>query len=72
MSDLEKDLKEKEELVSLYSKEDKINTNILKKYKSYLDWIELVYLKKYFWERKQNYVIIRSRKFIRNYSDNAD
>ena len=43
--DLEKDLKEKEELLSLYSKESKINTNILKKYKSYLDWIELVYLK---------------------------
>ena len=43
--DLEKELKEKEELLSLYSKEDKINTNILKKYKSYLDWIELVYLK---------------------------
>ena len=33
--DLEKDLKEKEELLNLYSKEDKINTNVLKKYKSY-------------------------------------
>jgi len=43
--DLEKDLKEKEQLLSLYSKQDKININILKKYKSYLDWIELVYLK---------------------------
>ena len=43
--DLEKDLKEKEELLNLYSKEDKINTNVLKRYKSYLDWIELVYLK---------------------------
>ena len=43
--DLEKELKEKEELLSLYYKGDKINTNILKKYKSYLDWIVLVYLK---------------------------
>ena len=43
--DLEKELKEKEQLLRMYSKEDKINTNILKKYKSYLDWIELVYLK---------------------------
>ena len=30
------------------------------------------YIKKIFWERKQDYVFIRSRKFIRNYSDNAD
>ena len=43
--DLKKELKEKEQLLSLYSKQDKINTNILKKYKSYLDWIELVFLK---------------------------
>jgi len=45
VNDFEKRLKEKEELLSLYSKNEKINTNILKKYKSYLDWIELVYLK---------------------------
>ena len=44
-NDLEKDLKEKEELLNLYSKDEKININLLKKYKSYLDWIELVYLK---------------------------
>ena len=43
--DLEKELREKEELLGLYSKDEKINANILKKYKSYLDWIELVYLK---------------------------
>jgi ATP-dependent helicase/nuclease subunit A len=42
--DIEKELKEKEELLDLYN-EEKINKNILKKYKSYLDWIELVYLK---------------------------
>ena len=42
--DVEADLKEKEEALTLY-KENKINKNILKKYKSYLDWIELVYLK---------------------------
>lgn len=43
--DLEKDLKEKEELLSLYSNTEKLNKNLLKKYKSYLDWIELGYLK---------------------------
>lgn len=42
--EIEKELKEKEELLELYS-EEKINKNILKKYKSYLDWIELVALK---------------------------
>ena len=40
---VEEDLKEKEELLELYN-EEKINKNILKKYKSYLDWIELVAL----------------------------
>jgi len=44
-NDLDKSLKEKEELLNLYSKDEKINVNLLKKYKSYLDWIELVYLK---------------------------
>ena len=44
-SDLDKTLKEKEELLKLYSKNEKININLLKKYKSYLDWIQLVYLK---------------------------
>lgn len=42
--DIEKDLKEKEEILELYN-DKKINKNILKKYKSYLDWIELVALK---------------------------
>lgn len=42
---LDKDLKEKEEFLNLYPKKEKINTNLLKKYKSYIDWIELVYLK---------------------------
>lgn len=44
-NDLEKSLKEKEELLNLYTKNEKININLLKKYKSYLDWIELVYLR---------------------------
>ena len=44
-SDLDKALKEKEDLLNLYSEEEKINVNLLKKYKSYLDWIQLVYLK---------------------------
>ena len=36
--DFEKEIKEKEEMLDLY-KEENINRNILKKYKSYLDWI---------------------------------
>ena len=42
--DIDKELKEKENLLKIYS-QDKINKHILKKYKSYLDWIELVYIK---------------------------
>lgn len=45
VKDIEKSLKEKQELLALYSKQDKINRNIVKKYQSYLDWIELVHLK---------------------------
>ena len=41
--DLQKELKEKEDMIHIYNSE-KINTNLIKKYKSYLDWIELVYL----------------------------
>ena len=42
--DLEKAFKEKEGLIQMYKNEDsKINHVLLKKYKSYLDWIELVY-----------------------------
>ena len=44
--DLEKSLKTKKELLNLYQNKSKINTNILKKYQSYLDWIELVNLKR--------------------------
>lgn len=44
-NDLEEELRDKEDLLSLYSSEEKLNVNLLKKYKSYLDWIELVYLK---------------------------
>ena len=42
--DVEKNLKEKESLIQMYKTEKKeINYVLLKKYKSYLDWIELVY-----------------------------
>lgn len=41
--DLQKGLKEKEELIEIYN-ESKLNKNLIAKYKSYLDWIELVYL----------------------------
>ena len=39
--DLKKSIREKEELLTTYS-EDKINTNLLKKYKSYLDYWQTV------------------------------
>ncbi len=42
--EIDKELQEKEEILSSYH-ENKINKNILKKYQSYLDWIELVSLK---------------------------
>lgn len=42
--DADKTLKDKEEMVQMYKSDDKqINPVLLKKYKSYLDWIELVY-----------------------------
>ena len=40
--DLKKDLEKKKELLSTYG--NKIKSNLVEKYKSYLDWIELVYL----------------------------
>ena len=44
-NDLEKSLDEKRELLKTYEKENgKINHLLLKKYKSYLGWLELVYL----------------------------
>lgn len=42
--DIEKSLKEKEELLNTY--ENEIKSNLVEKYKSYLDWLELVYLHK--------------------------
>ncbi len=42
--DVEKTFEEKESLIQMYKSEDKsINHILLKKYKSYLDWLELVY-----------------------------
>ncbi len=41
--DFEKSIKEKEGLIQIYNG-DKLNRNLIKKYKSYLDWIELVNL----------------------------
>ena len=46
-NDLERSLKDKEKLINTYKNIDidcKINKNIVKRYMSYLDWIELVYL----------------------------
>ena len=44
-NDLEKSISEKKELLEIYEKEnEKINHLLLKKYNSYLGWLELVYL----------------------------
>ena len=46
-NDLERSVKDKEKLINTYKnidKDCKINKNIVKRYMSYLDWIELVYL----------------------------
>ena len=43
-NDIEKELKDKEESLELYSSDEKISSGVVKKYKTYLDWIELVYL----------------------------
>lgn len=42
--DFEKEIKKKKDLLEIYGGET-INSNILKNYKSYLEWIELIYLK---------------------------
>lgn len=43
--DITKALNEKQELLEMYKSNcDKIDRNIVKRYKSYLDWIQLVYL----------------------------
>ena len=45
--DLQKSMDKKKSELKIYSKEEKtkINSQLLERYKSYLDWIELVYLK---------------------------
>lgn len=43
--DLQKSLNEKEQLLEIYKNQGKINFSLVGKYVSYLDWIELVYLK---------------------------
>ncbi len=43
--DLEEDLKEKEQQLEIYTNELKIDENLLKKYTSYLGWLELIYLR---------------------------
>ena len=42
--DLEKELSKKEQLLSMYGAKGKIDSKLLKKCHSYLDWIEFVYL----------------------------
>lgn len=42
--DAEKDIKDKQEMLTMYT-QSKLGKHLLKKYKSYLDWLELVYYK---------------------------
>ena len=42
--DIEKSLKEKQKLLEMYNNKNKMSTNIIGRYKSYLDWMQLVYL----------------------------
>ena len=44
--DIEKALKEKKEILNFYEKSEnnKIDSNVISKYTSYLDWLELIYL----------------------------
>ncbi len=44
-NDEQKDLDKKKEILEVYVKNKKINPILLKKYSSYIDWIELTYLK---------------------------
>ena len=44
-NDEQKDLDKKKEILEVYIKNKKINPILLKKYSSYIDWIELTYLK---------------------------
>ena len=53
--DLDKAFKEKESLIQMYKSDKKeINHVLLKKYKSYLDWVELVYFNNF--ENINNYM----------------
>ncbi len=45
-NDYEKELEKKKEILKVYNSKEKINPIIIKKYTSYLDWIELILLSK--------------------------
>lgn len=55
VSDLEENLKKKENSLSFYLKSEKMNAYLLKKNTSYLDWIEFVYLK----NKEKNYIQLK-------------
>ena len=57
--DFEKEKQKKEELINIYKQENsKINPILVKKYKNYLDWIELVYLKNQVQQSHQHQILI--------------
>ena len=57
--DVNKKMQEKNKLIEIYKAEDagKINDYLLKKYKTYLDWIELIYAKLGYDETKEIFTV---------------
>lgn len=71
--DYQKSISQKEELLGLYKNDNgKISKNIVQKYKSYLDWIELVYLQKEEMKRIVNLYIHKKNDVLKNVKDREE
>ncbi|MCI8393599.1 MAG: hypothetical protein HFJ23_07645 [Clostridia bacterium] len=72
-NDYQKSISQKEELLGLYKNDNgKISKNIVQKYKSYLDWIELVYLQKEEMKRIVNLYIHKKNDVLKNVKDREE
>ena len=60
--DLEKSISQKKELLDMYNNDNKINSSIIKKHKTYLDWLELAYLN----SKKELEGILEINTFLKN------
>lgn len=61
--EVNKKMQEKNKLVEIYKKERKLNPYLLKKYKTYLDWFELIYAKEGYEKTKDIFTVnVTSRK----------